>query len=148
MALDRFEVAPEQGYPEVIAALHKSRLLVPVVATLGEVEYDAHGLAHDKASDMATVLMRAPDGRLGLLAFTSIETMQRWDPAARPVPTAMPLVARAALQDDADAVVVDVAGPVIFVVGNRELRALADGLTLVRVGDDLAWVGTTESGGQ
>ncbi|MFT4009267.1 MAG: SseB family protein [Nocardioidaceae bacterium] len=146
--LTRFEQAPAEGYAEVIAALHDSRLLVPVVATLGEVEYDEHGLAHDKTSDMATVLMRAPDGRLGLLAFTSIASMQRWDPAARPVPVAMRLAAKAALQDGADVVVVDVAGPVTFVVGQRELRALADGLALVRIGDDLAWAGTTDTGGR
>ena len=35
---------------DVIAALQRSRLLVPVVAVLGEVEYDDAGLAHDKSS--------------------------------------------------------------------------------------------------
>ena len=58
----------------------------PVVAVLGEVEHDDAGLAHDKSSDMATVLMTSPDGRRGLLAFTCSATMSRWDPAARPVP--------------------------------------------------------------
>src|SRR3954454_20458280 len=72
--------------PEVLAALPASRLLVPVVAELGESEVDANGLVRDKSSDMATVLMRGADGRLALLAFTGLEAMRRWDPDARPVP--------------------------------------------------------------
>ena len=71
---------------EVLAALADARLLVPVVAELGESETGPDGLAHDKSSDMATVLMRGPDGRLALLAFTGLAAMQRWDPEARPVP--------------------------------------------------------------
>ena len=57
---------------EVLAALADARLLVPVVAELGESETGPDGLAHDKSSDMATVLMRGPDGRLALLAFTGL----------------------------------------------------------------------------
>ena len=49
---------------------------------------DAAGLAHDKTSDMATVLMRGRDGRTALLAFTSTETLRRWNADARPVPLA------------------------------------------------------------
>ena len=48
----------------------RTRLLVPVVAILGEVEHDEQGLAHDKTSDMAAVLMTGRDGRKALLAFT------------------------------------------------------------------------------
>ncbi len=43
---------------------------MPVVALLGEVEHDEQGLAHDKTSDMAAVLMTGRDGRTALLAFT------------------------------------------------------------------------------
>ena len=59
--------------PEVLAALADARLLVPVVAELGESETGPDGLVRDKSSDMATVLMRGPDGRLALLAFTGLE---------------------------------------------------------------------------
>ena len=59
--------------PDVLAALAEARLLVPVVAELGESEVGPDGLAHDKSSDMAAVLMRGPDGRLALLAFTGLE---------------------------------------------------------------------------
>ncbi len=66
--------------PEVLAALAEARLLVPVVAELGEAEAGPDGLVRDKSSDMATVLMRGPDGRLALLAFTGLDAMRRWDP--------------------------------------------------------------------
>ena len=79
--------------PEVLAALGEARLLVPVVAELGQTETGPDGLVHDKTSDMATVLMRGSDGRLALLAFTGLEPMQRWDPDARPVPVPAPVTA-------------------------------------------------------
>ena len=81
------------------AALRKARLLVPVVAVLGEVEYDEAGLAHDKTSDMAAVLLRGDDGRLALLAFTGLEPLRAWNPEARPVPVAAQLAAQSAVQD-------------------------------------------------
>jgi hypothetical protein len=101
--------------PEVLAALAEARLLVPVVAELGESEVGPDGLARDKSSDMATVLMRGPDGRLALLAFTGLEAMHRWDPAARPVPVPARTAALAAMQDGAEALLIDLAGPVRYV---------------------------------
>lgn len=127
------------GYVDVLAVLQGSRLVVPVVALLGEVEYDEQGLAHDKTSDMATVLMRGHDDRLALLAFTGTESLGRWNPEARPVPADTRRVAAAALQDDAVAVVIDVAGPRPFVVQERDVRALAEGFRLVSTTDGPAW---------
>jgi hypothetical protein len=101
--------------PEVLAALAEARLLVPVVAQLGEAETGPDGLARDKSADMAAVLMRGADGRLALLAFTSLETLHRWDPEARPVPVPARTAALAALQDGAEALLVDTAGPVRYV---------------------------------
>ena len=126
-------VADPSTYPEVLLALQQSRLLVPVVAMLGEVEYDAAGLAHDKTSDMATVLLQGADGRLALLAFTGMARCRRGTRQARPVPVATPLAARSALQDDAAALLIDVAGPNRFVVEGDDLRGLAEGWTLARV---------------
>ena len=100
--------------PEVLAALAEARLLVPVVSELGETETGPDGLVHDKSSDMATVLMRGADGRLALLAFTGLETMHRWDPKARPVPVPARTAALAALQDGAEALLIDLAGPVRY----------------------------------
>jgi hypothetical protein len=127
-----------------LQVLQRARLLVPVVAVLGEVEHDEAGLARDKSSDMATVLLTGPGGRQGLLAFTSAQTMARWDPEARPVPVAAPLAARAAVQYGAEALVVDVAGPVTYAVEGGSLASLAEGLVLTRLttdqGERFGWV--------
>ncbi len=129
------------SHGEGLLVLQDSRLLVPVVAVLGEVEYDDRGLAHDKTSDMAAVLVRGADSRLALLAFTSIETLALWDPAARPVPVAARIAAQAAVQDEAAAVVVDIAGPSTLVVEGEALTALAAGWRLTRMGARTAWIG-------
>jgi hypothetical protein len=89
---------------------------------------------------MATVLLQGADGRMALLAFTGTPALTAWNPEARPVPTATPLAAQAALQDGAEALLVDVAGPARFVVEGEDLRGLALGWTLARVGDEVAWV--------
>ena len=132
--------AGSTGLGEVLAALQEARLLVPVVAVLGEVEVDAQGLAHDKTSDMAAVLVSRPDGRKGLLAFSGVETMRRWDPEARPVPVASRLAAQAAVQESADALVVDLAGPASAAVTGEDLQALAAGWRLTRVGERTGWI--------
>lgn len=125
--------------PAALAALQDARVLVPVVAVLGEVEVDEAGLAHDKTSDMATVLMTGPDGRTALLCFTSTASLQAWNPEARPVAVSTRKAALSAIQDGADALLVDVAGPVLFAVEGEELHALAEDLLLVRVDDGWGW---------
>lgn len=127
-------------YVAVLAALQASRLLVPVVAVLGEMEVGEDGLARDKTSDMAAVLIARPDGRRGLLAFTSAATLAAWNPEARPVPVATATAAQAALQEGADALVVDIAGPVRFPVEGEDLQGLAAGWRLTRVGERTAWI--------
>ena len=127
-------------YVETLAAVQRTRLLVPVVAVLGEVEVDDAGLAREKDSDMATVLMQGADGRLALLAFTGNEGLRAWDPQARPVPVAAAVAAQAAVQDGAAALVVDVAGPVRFVVEGDDLRGLAEGWVLATVPGGSAWI--------
>lgn len=130
---------PDARHSATLAVLQHARLLVPVVAVLGEAEYDEQGLAHDKTSDMATVLMTGRDGRKALLAFTGRDAMDRWDPEARPVPVTAPRAAEAARQDGADALVVDVAGPTLFVVEGDELELLASGATLVQISGRYGW---------
>jgi len=126
-ALEVFDRSPGdvEAHRAVLTRLQGIRLLVPVVALLGEVEHDEHGRAHEKTSDMAAVLMKGRDGRTALLAFTSAETLGQWDPQARPVPVTARQAAQAAIQDQASALLLDVAGPVMFVVEGAELRALA-----------------------
>ena len=138
-ALAAYDADPATGHPAALAALQDSRLLVPVVATLGEVEVDDQGLAHDKSSDMAAVLVTGRDGRTALLAFTGTETMAAWNPQARPVAVTARDAARSALHDGAAALVVDLAGPVLFAVEGQDLRDLADGLVLREVEGGWGW---------
>ena len=132
---------------QVLATLQDRRLLVPVVAILGEVEVDDQGLAHDKSSDMAAVLVQSSGGRTGLLAFTSTATMSGWDPEARPVPVSAATAATAAVQDGAAALLVDLAGPAPYVVEGDDLTRLAAGWRLVAIGeqpgDGYGWIGSS-----
>ena len=114
-ALEAYAADPTRQL-EVFVALQATRLLVPVVAVLGESEADEAGLAHDKSSDMATALLTGRDGRQALLAFTGLDALAAWRPDARPVPVTAALAARSALQEGAAALVVDVAGPTTYVV--------------------------------
>ncbi|GAB7186156.1 SseB family protein [Kitasatospora sp. Ki12] len=112
--------------PAVLAALIPTRLMVPIVAILGEVEVDEHGHKHDKSSDMAVPVLEAPDGRRALPAFTSLESLARWRADARPAPTAAPQAAMVAYSERADTLVIDPAGPVPFQLSGARLRALAE----------------------
>ncbi|MGV9250325.1 SseB family protein [Streptomyces sp. NPDC003697] len=121
-AEDRTAVEP------VLRALKGTRLLVPVVAVLGEVEEDAGGLRREKTSDMAVPTLKAGD-RTALPAFTSTGSLARWDPAARPVAVPLHQALEAAAHEKADTVVLDVAGPVPFELTGPALLALAEGRT-------------------
>ncbi|MFD3329188.1 SseB family protein [Streptomyces sp. NPDC058701] len=115
--------------PEVLAALKGARLLVPVVAVLGEVETDPEtGLKREKTSDMAVPTLRAGDRR-ALPAFTSTASLALWDPAARPVAVPLHQALAAAAHEKADTVVLDLAGPVAYQLTGPALLALAEGRT-------------------
>jgi hypothetical protein len=111
---------------DVVAALARARLLVPVVAVLGEGVEAAHGTA-DKQADMALVTLTAPDGRRGLPVFTGLESLQQWDSSARPVPVECRRAAVSAVAEGCDVMVVDPAGPVTFVVSRPALWAIGQG---------------------
>ncbi|MFR9798967.1 SseB family protein [Streptomyces sp. MS06] len=137
---DRGRVGP------VLEALRGARLLVPVVAVLGEVEEageaadgeggdaDAvragagRGLRREKTSDMAVPTLRSGD-RTALPAFTSTDSLARWDAQARPVAVPLHQALQAAAHEKADTVVLDLAGPVPFELSGPALRALAEGRT-------------------
>ncbi|MFJ2745921.1 SseB family protein [Streptomyces sp. NPDC087440] len=129
-----------QSHQRVIEALPGARLLVPVVAVLGEVETDPEtGLKREKTSDMAVPTLRAGE-RKALPAFTSTEALALWDPAARPVAVPLHQALQAAAHEQADTVVLDLAGPVPFQLTGPALRALAEGRTSTRPLDDPAVV--------
>ena len=112
----------------VLEALRDARLLVPVVAVLGEVEEDENGLRREKTSDMAVPTLKAGD-RTALPAFTSTDALARWDPAARPVAVPLHQALQAAAHEKADTIVLDMAGPVPFELTGRALLALSEGRT-------------------
>ncbi|MGW2838737.1 SseB family protein [Streptomyces sp. NPDC001493] len=130
---DRSAVGP------VLAALRDARLLVPVVAVLGEVEEDENGLRREKTSDMAVPTLRAGNRR-ALPAFTSTASLALWDPQARPVAVPLHQALQAAAHEKADTVVLDLAGPVAFELSGSALRALAEGRTSADPLDDPAVV--------
>jgi hypothetical protein len=107
---------------EALAAVAGSRLLVPVVAVLTE----ATEAGTEKKSEMALPTLIGNGGRKAVMAFTGTQTLRRWRADARPVPVPAPKVCEAALAEAADAVVIDVAGPVTLAVEGARLRALAD----------------------
>ena len=107
----------------VLAAVAAARLLVPVVAVLAEANSDGT----EKETEMALPTLVGNDGRKAVIAFTGVETITRWRADARPVPVPAPRLWPAVAAEEADAVVVDVAGPVPLVIEGARLRALADG---------------------
>ncbi|MCA2220348.1 SseB family protein [Nonomuraea aurantiaca] len=116
---------------EVLNALTGARLLVPVVALLTESEVGEHGLRQEhrlrkeKESEMALPKLVGKDGREAVPAFTGAESLARWRPDARPIQATLLQVCRAAAGERVAAVVVDVAGPVPFVIEGGVLEALA-----------------------
>lgn len=76
---------------------------------------------------MATVSVQIPDGRRGLLAFTSVAAMSQWDDKARPVAARAQMVAAAALDEGADALIIDLGSPHMFVMDTALLTAIAAG---------------------
>lgn len=106
----------------VVAALATQRVLVPVVAHLDEVDEVSGG---EKVASAAMVTVRTPDGRAALPAFSSIDTLARWDPAARPVPAPGARVALAAVSDADGLVVLDPAGPHPVLLPRPAVWALA-----------------------
>lgn len=120
------------GVAEVVHALRGGRLLVALVAVLDSTD----PIGSEKDSHLAAAMWSRPDGRVGLLAFSSVETMRRWRPDARPLPTAAATVAQAALQDGADAVVLDLGGPATVAIEGPALWAVAEGRELLAADQD------------
>lgn len=107
---------------DALQALSTTRFLVPVVAIRNEADEQNA----DKDSEMALPTLIGNDGRAAIVAFTSVDALKRWRPDARPIPAEASRVWQAAITE-AQAVVVDVAGPVPFVVEGTRLQALGNG---------------------
>ncbi|WP_307807330.1 SseB family protein [Naasia sp. SYSU D00948] len=116
------------GQAEVLEALRGVRLLVPLLAQLGESGVGPTGLTVDKSAELALVTVAAPDGRRVLPTFTSVDAMRRWNPSARPIPVESERIALAAAAEGTDLVVLDPLSETEFVVRRPAVWALGRGL--------------------
>jgi len=134
-AIQRFR-ASELGAPDVVAALHPARLLLPLISVRGDEGVGAHGQLVDKTQELSLVTTAGPDGRPVLLAFTSVDTLRDWNPSARPIPIVVPRIALAAASEGTPIIVIDPGAPTMFVVRRPAFEALATGATWVPSFDD------------
>ena len=119
--------AGEVGPEAVVDAVRSVRLLIPLIAELGDEGTSDAGLAVDKTQELSIVTVAAPDGRRVLPVFSSVTAMQAWNPAARPVPAAGPRAALAAASEDTELLVLDPTSETEFVVRRPAVWALAQG---------------------
>jgi hypothetical protein len=129
-AIRRFR-ARELGAPEVVAALHEARLLLPLLAMRGDDGVGAHGQLVDKTQELSLVTAAGPDGRPVLPAFTSVDTMREWNATARPIPIVVPRIALAVASEGTPLIVIDPGTPTMFVVRRPAFEALATGQSWV-----------------
>jgi hypothetical protein len=108
-------------------ALSQSRLLIPLLAELGESGVGAHGELVDKSADLAIVAVSTPDGKTAIPAFSSVAEMTAWNATARPVPVEVAKLAIAAVSERHERVVLNPAGRAIG-IRRPALAALAQGL--------------------
>ncbi len=107
----------------VVEALRGQRLLVPLLAAAGETGVDDRGRPVDKTQELSIVTVLGPDGEPILPMFSGVDSMQAWNPRARPVPTSVQRAAAAALDGPAR-IVLDPGGQGEFVLGRSMLTAL------------------------
>ncbi|MCW4465360.1 SseB family protein [Glutamicibacter sp. MNS18] len=97
-------------------ALANARVFVAVVAQLGEEALTEHGFASDKEADMALIKIKAPDGRMALPVFSTVERLQAWHSEARPVAVYAPRAALSAVSEEAELLVLDPGSEFTFVL--------------------------------
>ncbi|MEW1955785.1 SseB family protein [Terrabacter sp. NPDC080008] len=114
----------DEGEQVVMELAARSRWLVPVVAVAAEVDESGPHTV-DTRSDMAAVTLTSPDGSRALPMFSSLESLAAWDPTARPVPVAASAAAQAAISEECQVLLVDVASPHAMVLRPSMLWALA-----------------------
>jgi len=114
---------------EVHAALRESRLLVPLIANLGEAGDGAHGQTVDKSADLSIVSVSSPDGQTALPVFSSVAAMSVWNSKARPVPIETSRVALAAASEGNGRIILDPGSATEFVIRRPAFQSLADGST-------------------
>jgi len=122
--LAEFELQPTDPRG-VFRAFAKSRLLIPLLADLGESGEGAHGQTVDKSADLSIVTVQTPDGQTGLPVFSSVESMARWNKTARPVPSDAIRVALAAASEGNTRIILDPGSETEFVFRRPAIKAMA-----------------------
>jgi hypothetical protein len=107
---------------EVLAALAGARVFAGITATSTAEEVTAHGLRAESSAEMAVLLVEVDGGR-ALPVFSSVAALKSWRLDARPVPLLGPEACRAALDEGAEALLLDVS----VTVALAELSSLAEG---------------------
>lgn len=115
----------DAGEADVVDALRGARVLIPVVAVLGEAAANERGQTTDKSADLSIVTVAGPDGRTVLPVFTSTAAMRQWNAAARPVPAEFRTAAIAAVDEGTDLIVVDPGADTEFGVRRPAVWAVA-----------------------
>lgn len=115
----------EAGNEDVVAAFTKARLLIPLLADLGESEIGEHGHLVDKSAELSIVTVGTPDEQNGLPVFSSVAAMQNWNPDARPVPSDAIRVAVAAASEGNTRIILDAENPTEFAIRRPAIAAIA-----------------------
>lgn len=119
--------AGEADASDVVRAFREARLLIPLLAVLGESGVNAEGRTVDKSQELSIVTVKGPDGRTVLPVFSSVAAMKVWNPVARPVPASGPRVAVAAVGEGTELVVLDPTSETEFAIRRPALWAMAQG---------------------
>jgi hypothetical protein len=119
------------GIEQVVDQIRISRLLVPLIAQLGESEIGAHGKKVDKSAELSIVTVKSPDDQESLVAFSSVDAMSRWNPSARPVPTDAIRLCLAAASQMSTRVVLDPGSETEFVLRRPAIARIAQSLPWV-----------------
>lgn len=132
---ERLEAAASgvrESYLDAVAALCASRVLLAIMAS-------DEDLGSAGQPEMAAVLLQRPTADGGtdraLPVFTGIDSLQSWQPTARPIPATLDLAAEAAINAQATTLVVDLTGPSTLIIEQPVLGELAQGRRLVKVDD-------------
>jgi hypothetical protein len=113
-----------------VESLRGQRLLVPLIAEIGQTGIGPHGQAVDKSADLAIVAVATPDDRTAIPAFTSVSDMLSWKPEARPVPVSINKLCVAAVGEGHTRVIINPATHA-RALRRTELAALAQDLKII-----------------
>lgn len=129
-------VDDHKSYVRALVALCTSRLLMPIVATGDETDHPDP----DRHAEMAAVTLVDDSGTF-LLAFTGVDSMEAWQPGARPVPCTLDDLCATVKEAGADRLLIDVAGPTSLVIAGEALDLFAQGYAVAEFeNEEFAWV--------